>query len=149
MQVTRSPILRYGVALLTVALALLLTRLFRVVLEPTVFLLFLPAVMVSAWYGGTKPGLTATFLSGLVIAFFLLSPHLGLTIGWADALRIMVFVVVATLISALSGSRRRSNESLREANQARQALIEAVPLPIIVLDLNGNVKSWSPAAERV
>ena len=149
MQVTRSPILRYGVALLTVALALLLTRLFRVVLEPTVFLLFLPAVMVSAWYGGTKPGLTATFLSGLVIAFFLLSPHLGLTIGWADALRIMVFVVVATLISALSGSRRRSNESLREANQARQALIEAVPLPIIVLDLNANVKSWGPAAERV
>ena len=149
MQVTRSPILRYGVALLTVALALLLTRLFRVVLEPTVFLLFLPAVMVSAWYGGTKPGLTATFLSGLVIAFFLLSPHLGLTIGWADALRIMVFVVVATLISALSGSRQRSNESLREANQARQALIEAVPLPIIVLDLNANVKSWGPAAERV
>jgi PAS domain S-box-containing protein len=149
LQVTRSPILRYGVALLTVALALLLTRLFRVVLEPTVFLLFLPAVMVSAWYGGTKPGLTATFLSGLVIAFFLLSPHLGLAIGWADALRIMVFVVVATLISALSGSRRRSNESLREANQARQALIEAVPLPIIVLDLDGNVKSWSPAAERV
>ena len=134
---------------MSAAFALLLTRLFRVVLEPSVFLLFLLAVMVSAWYGGIRPGLTATLLSAWAITYFLLPPSLRLTLNWADALRIMAFVAVATLISVLSGSRRRSNESLREANQARQALIEAVPLPIIVLDLNANVKSWSPAAERV
>ena len=149
MQVTRSTVLRYGVAVVSAAFALLLTRLFRVVLEPSVFLLFLLAVMVSAWYGGIKPGLTATLLSAWAITCFLLPPSLRLTLNWADGLRIMAFVAVATLISVISGSRRRSNESLREANQARQALIEAVPLPIIVLDLNANVKSWSPAAERV
>lgn len=134
---------------MSAAFALLLTRLFRVVLEPSVFLLFLLAVMVSAWYGGIRPGLTATLLSAWAITYFLLPPSLRLTLNWADGLRIMAFVAVATLISVLSGSRRRSNESLREANQARQALIEAVPLPIIVLDLNTSVKSWSPAAERV
>lgn len=43
-----APILRYGVSILTVAAAFLVTGLFRAVLEPTVFLLFLAAVMVTA-----------------------------------------------------------------------------------------------------
>jgi PAS domain S-box-containing protein len=104
--------------------------------------------MVSAWYGGLKPGLVATFFSAWAIGSFLLPQPLEPTLNWA-ALRITVFVVIAIVISALSGSRKRSNKSLREANQAGQALIEAVPLPIIVLDLNANVKSWSPAAKSV
>jgi K+-sensing histidine kinase KdpD len=74
-------ILRYGVAILTVAAAFLLTWLFWAVVEPTVFLLFLPAVMVSAWYGGLKPGLVATFLSTCIIGFFLLQPRFEFTLS--------------------------------------------------------------------
>ncbi len=144
-----TPILRYGVAILTVAAAFLLTGLFRVVLEPTVFLLFLAAVMVTAWYGGLKPGLVATFLSTWIIAFFLLQPRLQFTLSWNDALRLTVFVAVATLISALSESRKRANESLREANQSLQALVEATPLAIVVLDVDTKVRLWNPAAERL
>ncbi len=143
------PILRYGVAILTVAAAFLLTGRFRVVLEPTVFLLFLAAVMVTAWYGGLRPGLVATFLSTWIIGFFLLQPRLEFRLSWSDALRLTVFVAVATLISALSESRKRANESLREANQSLQALVEASPLAIVVLDVDTKVRLWNPAAERL
>ena len=140
---------RYGVAILTVTAAFLVTELFLVVLRPTVFLLFVAAVMVTAWYGGLKPGLLATFVSTWIIGFFLLQPRLQVTVSWSDALRITVFVAVATLISALSESRKRANESLREANQSLQALVESSPLAIVVLDLDTRVRLWNPAAERL
>jgi PAS domain S-box-containing protein len=142
-------IVRYGVAIVTVAAAFLVTGLFRVVLEPAVFLLFLAAVVVTAWYGGLKPGLVATFLSTWIIGFFLLQPRLQFTLSWSDALRLTVFVAVATLISALSESRKRANESLREANQSLQALVEASPVAIVVLDTDTKVRLWNPAAERL
>lgn len=140
---------RYGVAILTVTAAFLVTELFLVVLQPTVFLLFVAAVMVTAWYGGLKPGLLATFVSTWIIGFFLLQPRLQFTLSWSDFLRLTVFVAVATLISALSESRKRANESLREANESLQALVEASPVAIVVLDADTNVRLWNPAAERL
>src|ERR1041385_3023906 len=92
----------YGVATLTVVAAFLLTGLFRGVLEPSVFPLFLAAVMVTAWYGGLKPGLVAAFLSTCIISFFLLQPRLQLRLSWSDVLRLAVFVAVATLIDRKS-----------------------------------------------
>jgi PAS domain S-box-containing protein len=40
-------------------------------------------------------------------------------------------------------------EALREANERRQALIAASPLAIVDLGLDGRVRSWNPAAERM
>jgi PAS domain S-box-containing protein len=139
----------YGVATLTVVAAFLLSGLFRVVLEPTVFPLFLAAVMVTAWYGGLKPGLVAAFLSTCLISFFLLQPRLQLRLSWSDVPKLAVFVAVATLISALSESRKRANETLRQANQSLQALVEASPLAIAVLGDDTRVRLWNPAAERL
>jgi PAS domain S-box-containing protein len=46
-------------------------------------------------------------------------------------------------------SVRESEEALREANQTLQSLVQTSPLAIIALDLEGNVKSWNSAAERI
>lgn len=45
--------------------------------------------------------------------------------------------------------RTRAVEALREANETLQALIQASPVAVIVLDPDGNVKLWNPAAERM
>jgi len=45
--------------------------------------------------------------------------------------------------------RKRAEEALQETNQTLQALIQASPLGIITLDADGNLKMWSPAAERI
>ena len=56
---------RYGVAVLSTGLALLLTLLLAPWLDLPVSPLFFAAVAVSAWYGGFGPGLCAALLSTL------------------------------------------------------------------------------------
>ena len=65
----RAPILRYGVAVLSTALALIPTILLANVSESRLAL-FAVAMMVSAWYGGWKPGLVATAFALTVSATF-------------------------------------------------------------------------------
>ena len=55
----RAPILRYGVAVLSIILALIPALLISDVVESRL-VVFAVAIMVSAWYGGWKPGLAAT-----------------------------------------------------------------------------------------
>ena len=45
--------------------------------------------------------------------------------------------------------RKAKEEELRATNQALQILIEASPLAIIVIDTEGHVTLWNPAAEKI
>lgn len=45
--------------------------------------------------------------------------------------------------------RKQAEDAIREANQTLRALIETAPLAICVTDLEGRVKSWNAAAERI
>jgi PAS domain S-box-containing protein len=45
--------------------------------------------------------------------------------------------------------RKRAEEALRETTQTLQALVQASPLAILTMDLQGNVRTWNPAAERI
>jgi PAS domain S-box-containing protein len=45
--------------------------------------------------------------------------------------------------------RKRIGEALQEAHESFRALIQASPVAIGALDLDGNVTMWNPAAERI
>jgi PAS domain S-box-containing protein len=45
--------------------------------------------------------------------------------------------------------RKREREALRETTQTLRGIVRTSPLPVFVLDLQGHVKLWNPAAERV
>ncbi|HEY9074427.1 MAG TPA: PAS domain S-box protein, partial [Desulfobaccales bacterium] len=45
--------------------------------------------------------------------------------------------------------RKKGEEALREANNKLKALVQASPLAIVGLNLQGKVISWNPAAERI
>jgi PAS domain S-box-containing protein len=45
--------------------------------------------------------------------------------------------------------RKRAEEALRETNDTLEAVIQASPMGITILDSDGNVKLWNPAAERI
>src|SRR5437870_4527002 len=51
---------RYGVAVASVGVALVLSLLLSVVSVNSPFLVFFGAIAFSAWYGGLRPGLLAT-----------------------------------------------------------------------------------------
>jgi PAS domain S-box-containing protein len=145
-QVMRSMLLRCVISVSAVVLALLLTLLLKPLLEPGVFVLFLPAVMVSAWYGGLGPGLLATLLSALSIDYFLLSPPGRPTAGWGDISQLSIFVLIAVLIISLNEARKRAEERLRESEARYRIMAESANDAIVSVDSEGRIISWNGAA---
>jgi len=101
------------------------------------FLTFFLAVIAASAYGGFGPGFLATLLSVLA-AYGVLSPD-QLRIGGASATGTLVrFLVVGTVVAWLNDRLRSArfgqqasaaqlaaqNESLRDANRARESLLE-------------------------
>jgi uncharacterized protein DUF4118 len=101
----------YLIAVLTVVLALLA----RILLHPLLgdaspFLLFTPAVAITALYGGVGPGAVATALSTIVGShFFLRSPGELVIEKWD---RVILFAVVGAVITTSSALLRRSRRQL-------------------------------------
>jgi signal transduction histidine kinase len=143
-------IARYLVAVLAVGAAHLLTLLLWPVMEGNLSLLFITAVMVSALHGGLGPGLVASFLGALASAFFHLPPRYSFDISFDDLLRLVVFVAVAGFVSWLNGSRRRSEEALREAQAVleRRVLERTAELSSTNQELKSEVAERRKAEER-
>jgi PAS domain S-box-containing protein len=153
MMTRNSPLLSYGVALLSVALALAFSLLLGSFIQPTPLALFYVAVMVSAWYGGLKPGLVATVLSILAINYFI-PPYNSLSIvNPGNLVRLGVFVIITLLINGLDQARRvalRQEQQLRleaETAQRRTAhLLEHMTDAFVVFDRHWRYTYANPAA---
>ncbi|HEY9667642.1 MAG TPA: PAS domain S-box protein, partial [Coleofasciculaceae cyanobacterium] len=123
-------LLRYGVAVVSVALALVLTLLLQSLLTPTVLPLFFLAVTFSTWYGGRGAGFVATLLSVLATRYFLLPPlHSFFPVPGAAIIELVVFSLVTLLISMLEIDlrvvQRRSRNQLIELEQTAATLRES------------------------
>jgi PAS domain S-box-containing protein len=140
-------LLPYAVAVLTVGSALLLTFLLHSLLSPTIFLLFFAAVAVSAWYGGMKPGLLATALASISVAYFFLEPVSSPLIYSQDSfLRLILFISVTTLISWLNSQLRngkhrleKSMQQLRASESRFRRLAESNIIGVVVANMNGAI----------
>ena len=150
----RGKILRYGIAPTAVALALAARALLAPILhDDSIFLYFVPTVLISAGIGGLGPGLLATALS-LLAAFFVLSS--ASSISNTGLVNAAAFAVIGIGVSwgggLLHRSRRRANLMTRDAlaREAHlQSILDTVPEAMIVIDEHGNMQSFSSAAERL
>ncbi|WP_392407952.1 DUF4118 domain-containing protein [Chlorogloeopsis fritschii] len=122
-------LLSYGVALLSTALALAIALLLDPAIDPAPTSLFFMAVMVTAWYGGLRPGLVATMLSALAINYYFVEPYHSLKIADLGSLvRVGVYVTAALLISGLNESRRialHREQKLRAVSETAQREAQA------------------------
>jgi two-component system sensor kinase FixL len=143
----------YGIAPATVAIMFVL----RALLIPWIgddspFLYFVPAVLLSAAFGGFGPGLLAGVL-GLVLGFWM---------GWQGPLPTAHIVngAVFALISAgiarggdvLRSSRLRAIATTQDilAREAHlQSILDTVPDAMVVIDERGHMQSFSAAAEAL
>ena len=150
----RGRILRYGIAPTAVALALaaraLLAPIFH---DDTIFLYFVPSVLISAGVGGLGPGLLATALSLLAAFFVLTNASVFSNTAMVNGL---AFAVIGAGVSwggeLLRQSRRRANFMARDAlaREAHlQSILDTVPEAMIVIDEHGVMQSFSSAAERL
>ena len=140
----RAPILRYGVAVLSIILALIPAFLLSDVVESRL-LVFAVAVMVSAWYGGWKPGLIATSFALTVSAYFVLAgvhSAAGERRAWVD---LGLFVFVAFLICWFNYALRKTQEGLQRSESNFRSLVTNAPYGICRCDARGIVLDVNPA----
>ncbi len=114
-RLARSAIRPYGSALILVAAALVSTLLLRSLFPYPFLYLFFPAVMASAWIGGTVAGLFSVLLSTLGVAYFFVPPFYSFSINATDTTYFGAFIVCALLASWVSASKKRSEDALTEA----------------------------------
>ena len=140
----RAPILRYGVAVLSTALALIPTILLADVSESRLAL-FGVAVMVSAWYGGWKPGVVATAFALTVSAYFSLAGEHSAVQSRIAIVRLSLFFFIAMLICWLNAALRSAQENLRRSELNFRSLVTNAPYGICRCDSTGKILDANPA----
>lgn len=148
-QVNRSPLLRYGLAVLTVSLAVLLTSIIASLYTRTPFALFFIAIMVSTLYGGRGAGLLATALSAIATAYFILPPVLSVAIGIEEAFMLAVFIFVALVISSLTERSRLAETSARATQEQLSTTLMSVGDAVIATDTEGRITLMNSVAQTV
>jgi two-component system, LuxR family, sensor kinase FixL len=138
-----TPVWRYGIAIVSVGAALLVTLALR---HPEIRgPLFVPAILVSAWYGGLGPGLLAAGLSVLAIDVLILPPLYTLhALAVDDATYLLVFAVSALLVAWLAGTGRSAEEEV----QRQASLLDLTHDSIFVRDANDVITFWNRGAEE-
>ncbi len=112
-----------GVAVLSVVTALIISKWPPLHLEAAPVSLFLCAVIFSAWFGGTGPGLLAAVLSTLAFYYYFLHPMYSLVAKPEEIPRLVVFTVSVLFVGSLTAAQRSATESLR---RTRDDLKESV-----------------------
>jgi two-component system, LuxR family, sensor kinase FixL len=146
--------LAYALAPVAVALSLAARALLLPLLHSdTVFLYFVPAVLIPAGMGGLGPGLLATALSALCTFTLLIDPA-ELSMPWI--INGLAFALIGIGVSW--GGELLHRERLRTMSMTRDALareahlqsiLDTVPEAMIVIDERGVMQSFSTAAERL
>jgi PAS domain S-box-containing protein len=121
LQFSHAPVLGYGVAVLSVSVALggalLLGRFhFHNVADP----LFLIAIAISVWYAGTGPAILAVVLSGVANTYFFIEPIYTLYVTREDLPHFVIFMLFASLLTGFAAVRRRIEGELRQARDDMQ-----------------------------
>ena len=154
------PLQRDGLAVLSVALALgigLILASYRI--QGPEFPLFVLAVAITSWYGGTRAAILALVLSALAFDYYFTEPRLSFLVRWADLPYYVVFLVFALLVIWFSLVRRRveaallrSREQLQKevAIRTQQAnLLNLTHDPIFVRDMDGIITYWNRGAQEL
>jgi PAS domain S-box-containing protein len=159
-RIAGSVLLRYGLAVVSFAIALGLALLaqrydFRNVEVP----LFLFAVAVTAWYAGPGPSVVTVALSILLFDFFFTEPRFTLFVTVGDIPYLVVFISFAILVAWFSTVRRRVERDLLEARDRLQvevaertqqaSLLNLTHDSIFVRDMDFVITYWNRGAEEL
>ncbi len=138
----------YGIAVLSVTVALIISRWPALHLQDAPVSLFLCAVILSAWFGGAGPGLLATALSAFVFYYYFLPPIDSLDAKPEEIPRFLVFTVSALFVGSLSAAQRGAMESLRRARDDLKETVQEVQRANEALEAESHERKRAEEASR-
>jgi two-component system sensor kinase FixL len=109
------------------------------------FLLFIPAILVSAALGGLICGLFATVFASLAVGMVTRDDPQNLVGALSGVLFLLVGIGMAIGGGWFHAARRRAAAT----NAHLQSILDTVPDAVVVIDRSGVMSSFSPAAERL
>lgn len=112
---------------------------------PSSFLLFIPAVLVSAASGGLVCGLFATLFSSVAVGW-LTHQHLR---DLVSVLSNLIFLLVGIGMAVGGGWFHAARRRAAATNAHLQSILDTMPDAMVVIDGRGVMTSFSPAAERL
>jgi signal transduction histidine kinase len=112
-----APIQRYGLAVVSVAIALGIALILRRDgLREVEFPLFLFALALTAWFAGDRPAILAVVLSSLAFNYFFIEPLYSFYVRSSELPYYLIFILFATLLSWFSSVRRRVERQLMQSH---------------------------------
>jgi PAS domain S-box-containing protein len=148
-QVKHSPVLRYGVAVLCVALVATLTSLIPMFQERAPFTLFFASIILVSVYYGFGAALLAIALSVLVGAYLFLPPLHTLRVGTDGALRLTTFTFLTLLINFLTYRIKRAEQAARASEQQLSTTLMSIGDAVISTDTDGRVVFMNAVAQSL
>jgi len=137
-----NPAVRYGLAVVVVAVALWLRHVLAPWLGPyypyhTVWV----AVILSAWYLGLGPSITTVLVAVVGVLYWFIPPFATFSLlterSRNDVAGMLLFVLISALVIALGERNRRTKAKLLETEFRFRRLIDSNIIPIVCANLNG------------
>ncbi|MEP7285236.1 MAG: GAF domain-containing protein [Chloroflexota bacterium] len=144
--IPRSRLLRYGVAILAVVVALILSLVFRSLFPSNTQLVFLGAVALGAYYG-RGPGLLATILSVVVFNYYFTLPRNAFVLTLDVILQTGLFATAAFFISALQEGRKHTEELAFRQGESWRVTLASIGDAVIATDMRGYITLMNTVAE--
>ena len=125
LQRVRSPILRYGFAVVSVVVATAIALAIQEYQFRDVELPLLVVVIgLVTWYAGTGPAVVAVLLATAVFSYLFVEPLYSFYVSARDLPYFLIFVLSAVVVASFSAVRRRIEDNLRHARDRLEIELE-------------------------
>lgn len=155
-----SAVLRYGLAVLLVAIALGIGLILgNLHAQGVQFPIFLIAIAITVWYAGTGPAIVALVLSTLAFNYYFTEPFYSFYITRGDLPYYAVFILFALLITWFTTLRRQVELNLLQSRDELQRevairtqhanLLNLTHDSIFVRDMSDVITDWNRGAHEL
>lgn len=132
--VSPTALVRHGVAVVLVGIALFVTTQVEVMASRTPFALFFVAVAGATWVGGRISGIVAFLVGAVTAHYVIIPPTYSFKLSLYSAIQFCVFLALSSLIIWLIETLQKRNLTIVESEKHYDLLFENNPLPMWVID---------------